>query len=99
MPAAHGPSALMKWPVALALVITTICAVFAVFWALIAGLWAFSTRDYGQFLVIVAIASLAIWTPVLGFKYARQDRFHLALAVMAPVLVLGLVLLLALSSR
>ncbi len=77
-----------KVPAVLAVVITALGAVLAAFWFLAAGLWSFSTGEYGEFVGITAIAAFLIGTPVLGFKLVSKGKRLLALVATVPALSL-----------
>ena len=93
------PRDLSKALAGLALIATTFGAVCAALWGAIAGLWTFSTKDYGHFSIVIAVAIILIGTPFLSFRVASKGKHRLAMALTMPALFLYAAVLLALFSR
>ena len=77
----------LKAPAALAIVVTTLGAVLAAYWCLIAGLWTLATAEYGALAVIIAVTALLIGAPVLGYKLASKGKTALSLTATVPALL------------
>lgn len=77
-----------KAPAAVAIAITAVGAALAAFWFLIAGLWTFSTGEYGAFIGITAIAAFLIGSPIAGFMLASKRGSLPSLAATTPALLL-----------
>jgi hypothetical protein len=66
---------------------------------LIAGIWTFSTKEYGDFSLVVAVAIILISTPIFSFKAASVGKHRLASALTIPALLLYATVLLAFLAR
>lgn len=60
----------------------------AAFWFFIAGLWTFSTGEYGACVGITAIAAFLIGTPIAGLMLASKRGSLSSLAATTPALLL-----------
>jgi len=85
LPGVHGWA---KAPAAFSIAATAFGGVLAAFWCLIAGLWTFSTADYGAFAGITAITAVLLGSPVLGFQLASTGRMLWSLVATLPALLL-----------
>lgn len=83
---------------AMAILVTGLGGLFTLPWALIAGLWTFSTKEYADFASVVTVAVLLMGTPVFALRAALGGRMRLALIATVPALILYGVLLVT-SSR
>ncbi len=80
-----------KAPTAVALAVTALGALPAMIWGVVAGLWTFSTQDYGSFFGVLLIMAFLIGTPLAAFKAALGGKPRFALALTAPALSLYVV--------
>jgi hypothetical protein len=88
-----------KAPAALAIAVSALGAVLAACWCLIAGLWTFSTAEYGAFFGVTATTAILIGAPVFGYKLASNGKPLLSLAVTVPALLLYCATLIVVLSR
>lgn len=77
-----------KAPAVFSIVATAFGGVLATFWCLIAGLWTFSTAEYGAFAGITTITAVLLGSPVLGFQLASRGRMMWSLVATLPALFL-----------
>lgn len=71
-----------------AITLAAIGGFFAAWWGLIAGLWTFSTGEFGPFAGVIAVTAILVAAPVISFRAISRSKYRLVFAVTIPALAI-----------